>query len=264
MVFEIQKVCKDLWVSLGIGQVNDSKVRIRASPGLRYSLSCKFQRECQCLWRIPFAYFQRDSMPRLSRTESQAKTREALMESARAVFVELGTSAASVDMIAERAGYSKGAFYSNFPSKEAILMTLFEQHMEMELLALQEVLKTVSSLEDLFKRLGTLYKGMHEDPSICVLDLEYQLMALRNPDMRKRYQELWNVHEAELASLLDRVTKRLGVKLNESSAEIIDQLAALCQGIVLQRSIGRSRNAKPVHTVMINFLKRQIKSEAAA
>ena len=79
-------------------------------------------------------------MARLSRSESQAKTREALIEAARAVFVDQGIGGASIDQIAERAGFSKGAFYSNFSSKEDILIALFEQHMKMELTALQLIL----------------------------------------------------------------------------------------------------------------------------
>ncbi|MDE1148173.1 MAG: helix-turn-helix domain containing protein [Azospirillaceae bacterium] len=65
-------------------------------------------------------------MARLKRTESQAQTRERLLAAARELFRRDGYAATSVDRIAEAAGYSKGAVYSNFDSKEAIFLLVLE------------------------------------------------------------------------------------------------------------------------------------------
>jgi AcrR family transcriptional regulator len=54
---------------------------------------------------------------RLSRQESRLETRTRLLESAAELFARGGYEGASVDLIAESAGYSKGGFYSNFESK---------------------------------------------------------------------------------------------------------------------------------------------------
>src|ERR1700756_1734785 len=67
---------------------------------------------------------------RLTRAESHAQTRERLLVAARQVFARHGFGGASVDMIAEEAGYSKGAIYSNFDTKEAILFELLERYGE--------------------------------------------------------------------------------------------------------------------------------------
>ena len=61
-------------------------------------------------------------MARLSREESQARTRNLLIEAARDEIVKKGFAQASVRDIADAAGFSLGAFYSNFPEKEAILL----------------------------------------------------------------------------------------------------------------------------------------------
>jgi AcrR family transcriptional regulator len=53
---------------------------------------------------------------RLSRAEQQQRTRAALLDAAGEVFAERGFQGASVEAIAERAGFSRGAFYSNFSS----------------------------------------------------------------------------------------------------------------------------------------------------
>jgi AcrR family transcriptional regulator len=64
---------------------------------------------------------------RLSRAERRAETRTALLEAAGRVFVERGFHGASVEAIAEEAGYTRGAFYSNFASKEDLFAELLQE-----------------------------------------------------------------------------------------------------------------------------------------
>ena len=61
-------------------------------------------------------------MARMTRSESQKVTRQRLLEAAHELFRRDGYAATSVDRISEMAGYSKGAFYSNFAGKEAIFL----------------------------------------------------------------------------------------------------------------------------------------------
>lgn len=63
---------------------------------------------------------------RRSRAEQQAETRERLLEAAAEVVAARGLEGASIDEISERAGYSRGAFYSNFSGKPELLVTLCE------------------------------------------------------------------------------------------------------------------------------------------
>jgi AcrR family transcriptional regulator len=65
-------------------------------------------------------------MARLKREQSQALTCERLIESATELFRRDGYMATSVERIAEAAGYSKGAVYSNFDSKEAIFLRVLD------------------------------------------------------------------------------------------------------------------------------------------
>ncbi|MDJ0111217.1 TetR family transcriptional regulator, partial [Rhodococcus erythropolis] len=59
-------------------------------------------------------------MARLTRQEAQALTRETLLATAVEHFLDRGYAAASLDQIAEDAGYSKGAVYSNFKNKDEL------------------------------------------------------------------------------------------------------------------------------------------------
>jgi AcrR family transcriptional regulator len=64
---------------------------------------------------------------RLTRSERRAQTRQALLDAAARVFIDRGFAGASVEAIAEEAGYTRGAFYSNFASKEELFAELLQQ-----------------------------------------------------------------------------------------------------------------------------------------
>ncbi len=64
---------------------------------------------------------------RLTREEARHRTRRAILDAARALFTQHGYRGASLDDIAETAGYSKGAVYSNWPSKEALFLELLDE-----------------------------------------------------------------------------------------------------------------------------------------
>src|SRR3954454_11952758 len=65
--------------------------------------------------------------PRITRSERRAQTRAALLDAAAQVFVEKGFRGASVEAIAAEAGYTRGAFYSNFQSKEELFAELLQE-----------------------------------------------------------------------------------------------------------------------------------------
>lgn len=65
-----------------------------------------------------------------SRQDQQQETRETLVAAARAVFAEAGYHAASLDVIAREAGYSKGAVYSNFAGKADLFLAVMDANLE--------------------------------------------------------------------------------------------------------------------------------------
>src|ERR1700675_1358331 len=65
---------------------------------------------------------------KLTRKENQELTREGVLRAARVCFARYGYQGSSVDRIAEKAGFSKGAFYSNFDSKASILLEILARH----------------------------------------------------------------------------------------------------------------------------------------
>jgi AcrR family transcriptional regulator len=64
---------------------------------------------------------------RLTREESRDLTRQRLLDAAAVIIAKKGLAAASVENIAERAGYTRGAFYSNFDSKIDLFIELLKR-----------------------------------------------------------------------------------------------------------------------------------------
>src|SRR5258707_13086950 len=118
-------------------------------------------------------------MPRLNREESQARTRELLIAAARSEIVKKGFALASVRDIADAAGFSQGAFYSNFPDKEAILLELVQQHQTEERARIEAALKGAEG--DAASAMAGIWKWGATDnraPRFCRVRYDLQVQAL--------------------------------------------------------------------------------------
>ena len=122
---------------------------------------------------------------RQTRAEMHAQTRERLLVAARQVFARSGYGGTSVDMIAVEAGYSKGAIYSNFASKEAIFLELLSRYGDEEIAEFRRImaLDPVDARDALNHWLET----MHTDEDWALLTMELALHARRNPDFAKQF-----------------------------------------------------------------------------
>jgi AcrR family transcriptional regulator len=119
-------------------------------------------------------------VPRLNREESQARTRNLLIEAARNEIMKKGFALASVRDIADAAGFSQGAFYSNFPDKEAILLELVQRHQSEERAKIEAALGHAQG--DAAKAMAGIEKWaatINSDPGFAVLAIELQLQALQ-------------------------------------------------------------------------------------
>ena len=89
-----------------------------------------------------------DRRSRSARAEGR-NGREALLRAAGEVFAAEGFRAASVDEIAERAGYSKGAFYWHFPSKDEVFLALLEERIDAPTREMIELLESAPPEQDM-------------------------------------------------------------------------------------------------------------------
>lgn len=133
---------------------------------------------------------------RLSRSESQAQTRDRLAQAARQEFAWRGVAAASIDRISESAGYSRGAFYSNFSGKHELLLELQAQHQAAEIDAWQTLLDAEGTLAEVLPALRDRFDAFARNADDFLFSTELQLEAVRNPEVAERYRAF----SAEIAS----------------------------------------------------------------
>ena len=112
-------------------------------------------------------------MPRLSRAESQASTRERLLDAARAIFVRDGYVRASLEAIADEAGFSKGAVYSNFEGKEALFLELLRRKFEEDQANLEALLAQVDDIEGLLAALEGYYATRSDVLDFTLVSAEF-------------------------------------------------------------------------------------------
>ncbi|MGH2599028.1 MAG: TetR/AcrR family transcriptional regulator, partial [Dehalococcoidia bacterium] len=127
---------------------------------------------------------------RLTRAESKAITKARLLDAAATVFARKGFAATSVEDIAEAAGYTIGALYSNFSGKEDLFLAVLDQHLAADAELIAEILGEASSGEDLLRRLAAYFDAMYEaEQDWRLLTNEFRLYVARNPRFNSRLAE---------------------------------------------------------------------------
>jgi AcrR family transcriptional regulator len=124
---------------------------------------------------------------RLSRAERREQTRRELLSAAEACFVGRGFHASSVDEVAERAGYTKGAVYSNFASKEDLFFAVYERRVEQVLTEVVPGLRQAGAQQALdWLATSTIERRDRDDGWLAVF-LEFWAHVLRHPELRERF-----------------------------------------------------------------------------
>jgi AcrR family transcriptional regulator len=141
-------------------------------------------------------------MARLSREESRALTRARLLDAARTLFARDGYGSTSVDRIADEAGYSKGAVYSNFSGKEEIFLEVLEEHGRTSLERLLSSIDTAADAVGAIEMIGTWADDISRSGNWTLLILEHARHARQNDAFSKAQEDLFRSHWRQLGSRL--------------------------------------------------------------
>ncbi|HEX3741633.1 MAG TPA: TetR/AcrR family transcriptional regulator [Terriglobales bacterium] len=173
---------------------------------------------------------------RLTRQESRVETRTRLLDSAAQLFARGGYEGASVDLIAESAGYSKGAFYSNFESKEAIFLELLDAHKRREIDALAQLLARDVPASELVSLIRNSESSRVSEFDFGLLSAEFQLQACRDKTFAKTYAKLHRTHVDTMAGLITKLFAKLDRTPPSTPKDLADIIMALTTGLSLQRT----------------------------
>jgi len=173
---------------------------------------------------------------RLSREEKRQETKEKLLRSAEQLFNQGGYEKASVDLIAENAGFSKGAFYSNFESKEEIFLALLESSKRRNIAALESLVAQEMSAEQMLVAIRNHQSGPESDFDFAQLAVEFALQASRDPTFAKAYARLNRNFRDSMIGVLEKLYTKLGRVPPAPAKDLADILIATITGLLLQAS----------------------------
>ena len=130
-------------------------------------------------------------MSRVRTRPTRDDTCEKLFEAAARVFEDQGIGGASIEAIAAAAGFTRGAFYSNFASKDELIIAMIENHVEQSIRRMHELLARHKNLADFIDALKTMDRSQ-QDPlgRSPLLHMEMILFVSRaekrRPELAKR------------------------------------------------------------------------------
>lgn len=168
-----------------------------------------------------------------SESSRRGRTRERLLDSAYEVFAAAGVRAASVEQITEHAGFTRGAFYSNFSSKEELFFALMERENAARIAVLAERLEdTVPSLqvfdeETLADLILDFLEGPFDNRQWCLVVSEFQLLAMRDRAIAAEYLEFENRFEASLREIITSALTKIGLGFSLDPAQAMRLLISV-------------------------------------
>jgi AcrR family transcriptional regulator len=171
-----------------------------------------------------------------TRANRRAQTRDELIAAADRRFSADGFHATSLDAVAEDAGYTKGAVYSNFSSKEDLFFAVYERRVERSLAQTGALLEEAGTAMEALERVGVATARRREaDDGWLAVFFEFWAHVLRHPEHRARFAEQHDRVARQVADALDRAAAERGQALPLPSMQLALSLLALSTGMGLER-----------------------------
>lgn len=177
-------------------------------------------------------------MQRLTRVEQRARTRQLLLDAAESVFLRHGFHATSVDEVAHEAGFSKGAVYSNFESKDELFLSLIERNLDSRGLAIGDEIEDSRPLAEQAAEAGSRFFDVFlADPSWGLLLMEYATHAARHPELRDLFAVRSRQMRGDMTKLIDEHMSALNLATSIPTDQLATILFSLGNGLILEKLI---------------------------
>jgi AcrR family transcriptional regulator len=148
------------------------------------------------------------------------ETRTRLLDAAIEVFAEEGLQGASVEAVCARAGFTRGAFYSNFSSKEQLFLALLEREFEHRAADLAEKARELEptlrersgciSPAEAARYIAEFFAPARDATAWFVLEAEFLLLAMRDPSIAPGHHEFMDRFYASIAGIVEQVVAAAG------------------------------------------------------
>jgi len=173
------------------------------------------------------------AVEKLTRERRRQQTRDVLVEAATEVFARRGYEGASLEEIAETAGFTRGAIYKHFAGKEELFFAVIEDSNQRVIEAFRAIApSSADSREWDVARLADMWRANvtgYED--LLALGMEHQLYVLRNPSARERAIAHRRRNRELVAAFIEEVAERTGMTLRLPAATLAGVILAAADGL---------------------------------
>ncbi|WP_051872148.1 TetR/AcrR family transcriptional regulator [Streptomyces sclerotialus] len=168
-------------------------------------------------------------------TRRRAQTRQRLLDAALPVFAEEGFGRSTVDQVCERAGYTRGAFYSNFTSLDELFLAMWEQRSTAMLADLRAASARLGTLESVSpdEALRAVLEVIPVDDAWYRVTAEFTAHALRNPSLRRVMAARERAVQDTLLPLVETALARAGRRVTDRTG-LGHALVAVHDGTAVQ------------------------------
>ena len=175
----------------------------------------------------------------MTATRSRENTRARLLDAAAQVFAEVGLDGATVEAVCERAGFTRGAFYSNFESKDELFLTLAGSVGEARLQAVRERVAALvgeESLDDCdpVELVQQIMDSGADDRLGVLMMSEIRIRALRDPRFGAAYLAQEEEMVRSIAAIIDEIVDAGQITLRIGSQETARLLMIVWEGMTVR------------------------------
>jgi AcrR family transcriptional regulator len=174
---------------------------------------------------------------RLTRPERKLQTRERLLDTARELFLARGYAATTLDHIADAAGLTKGAVYSNFSSKDDLFLALYAARVDDRVRDVQAAAERGTFEQITRTNARRIVARQRREPEWYGLLLEFTTYAVRHPELRRRVAREHRRLVEAIARTMDEAAAREGRKLRYPAKTLAHAASALGSGVRLEHDI---------------------------
>ena len=203
---------------------------------------------------------------RLSRAERSAQTRAELMASARQLFLRRGFHAASLELVAEEAGFTIGAVYSRFGSKADLFLAILDERIDQLVAEVAQVARLDQPLPAHAELLaGRRMALLEREREWFPLVVEFWSHAARDERLRREFAARHERLVQAYAGLIEADYARLGLTLPLAPEVLARAVVAMGNGVALERLADPDRVPDGLlSTMAISFLRGAAAEEPAA
>jgi AcrR family transcriptional regulator len=196
------------------------------------------------------------SSPNRVRRPSREETRTRLLDAAATVFIDRGIGAASIEEVTDTAGFSRGAFYSNFADKDELVLGLLDRMSRESVAEIEQLMVEHQDPDDYVRATQAMLRtpGRRDGHHHPVLATELMLYALRNPKAQPLLKARLDRTQQAITAVIERNATNLGLRPSDNRSAIAAMINAMDDGFGFHAIIDPARDPIEAFSVALDFI----------